>query len=93
MGLMSDVLGTHGHAHGPRATGHVAAPEPSRTRRRDWSHMTRGGTGALLGSGPGASVTWQHQSLPTQGWAWSHVTEAPGALLGGGPGALVTWRR
>jgi hypothetical protein len=67
MGLMSGVLGTHGYARGPRATGHVAALEPSRTRRRVWSHWTRGGTGAQPGGGPGASITWQHQSLPAQG--------------------------
>jgi hypothetical protein len=58
MGLMSDVLGTHGHTRGPRATGHVAALEPSCTRRRVWSHMTRGATGALPSGGLGASVTW-----------------------------------
>jgi hypothetical protein len=38
MGLMSDVLRTHGYVRGPRATGHVAALEPSHTRRRVWSH-------------------------------------------------------
>jgi hypothetical protein len=58
MGLMSGVLRMHGYARGPRATKHVAAPEPSRTRRRAWSHKTRAGTGALPGGGPGASVTW-----------------------------------
>jgi hypothetical protein len=58
MGLMSGVLGTHGHARGPRVTGHVAASEPSRTRRWVWSHRTHGGNRALPGSGPGASVTW-----------------------------------
>jgi hypothetical protein len=42
---------------GPRATRHMVAPEPSRTRRRFWSLRTRGDTGALPGSGPGASVT------------------------------------
>jgi hypothetical protein len=66
MGLMSGVLGMHGYARGARATGHVAAPEPSHTRRRVWSHKTRDGTGAPLGGGPGASVTWQRQSLPAQ---------------------------
>jgi hypothetical protein len=67
MGLMSGVMGTHGYARGPRATGHVAAPEPSRTRRRVWSHWTRGGTRAQSVGGPGASITWQRQSLPAQG--------------------------
>jgi hypothetical protein len=67
MSLMSGVLGTHGHARGPRATGHVTAPKPSRTGRRVWSHMTRGGTKALSGGGPGALVTWRCQSLPAQG--------------------------
>jgi hypothetical protein len=57
MSLMSGVLGTHGHARRPRATWHVAAPEPSRTKRRVWSHMTRDNTGAQSGGGPGASVT------------------------------------
>jgi hypothetical protein len=67
MSLMLGVLGTHGLARGLRATGHVAAPEPSRTRRRVWSHMTRGDIGAIPGGGPGASVTWRRQSLPAQG--------------------------
>jgi hypothetical protein len=67
MGLMSGILGTHGYAWGLRATGHVVALEPSYTRRLVWSHMTHGGTGALPGGGPGASVTWRRQSLPTQG--------------------------
>jgi hypothetical protein len=58
MGLMSGVLGTHEYAPGSRATGHVAALEPSRTRWQVCSHWTRGGTGALPGGGPGASVTW-----------------------------------
>jgi hypothetical protein len=58
MSLMSGVLGMHGHARGPRAIGRVAALEPSRTRRWVWSHMTRGDTGALPGSGPRASVMW-----------------------------------
>jgi hypothetical protein len=39
MGLMSGVLGINEYAWGPRATGRVAAPEPSRIRRRVWSHM------------------------------------------------------
>jgi hypothetical protein len=34
MGLMSSVLGTHEYARGARTTGHVVAPEPSRTKRR-----------------------------------------------------------
>jgi hypothetical protein len=67
MSLMSGALGTHGHTQGPRATGHMAAPEPSHSRRRVWSHRTRGDTGALPGGDPGASVTWQRQSLPAQG--------------------------
>jgi hypothetical protein len=67
MGLMSGVLGMHGYARGPRATGQVVAPEPSRTRRRVWSRRTRAGTGALPSGGPGASVTWRRQSLPAQG--------------------------
>jgi hypothetical protein len=67
IGLMSGVLGTHGYARGTRATRYVVVPEPSRTRRRVWSHRTRGGTGALPGGGPGASVTWRRQSLPAQG--------------------------
>jgi hypothetical protein len=41
MALMSGVLGTHGYARGPRTTRHVAAPKPSHTRRRVWSHRTR----------------------------------------------------
>jgi hypothetical protein len=57
MGLMSGVLRTHGYAQGPRATGHVAAPEASRTRRRIWSHMTRGDIGAMWCGGHAASVT------------------------------------
>jgi hypothetical protein len=67
MSFMSGVLGMHGHAQGPRATGHVAAPEPSRTRRRVCSHRTRGNIRALRGGGPGASVTWRCQSLTVQG--------------------------
>jgi hypothetical protein len=54
MSLMSSVLGMHGHSLGPRATEHVVAPKPSRTRRRVWSHRTCGDTGALSGGGPGA---------------------------------------
>jgi hypothetical protein len=72
MGLMLGVLGTHEYAREPRATGHVTALEPSRTRRWVWSHRTCAGTGALPGGGPGASVTWIRQNLPTQGRAWSH---------------------
>jgi hypothetical protein len=73
---------------GLRATGHVAAPEPSRTRRRVWSHRTRGDTGALSGGGPGASVTWRCQSLPAQGAVWSHpwqghMTMYPGPVPAG----------
>jgi hypothetical protein len=34
MSLMPDILKTHGHVRGPRATGHMVATEPSRTRRR-----------------------------------------------------------
>jgi hypothetical protein len=62
----SDVkrLGDAQVCPGPRATGHVVTPEPSRTRRRVWSHMTRVGTGVLPGGGPGASATWRRQSLP-----------------------------
>jgi hypothetical protein len=56
MSLMSDILETHGYVRESRATGHMAAPEPSCTRRRDWSHRTCGDTGALPDSGPGASV-------------------------------------
>jgi hypothetical protein len=67
MSLKSGVLGTHGHARGPRATGHVAAPDPSRTRSRVWSHKTCDDTGALLGGGPDTSVTWRRQSLTAQG--------------------------
>jgi hypothetical protein len=40
--LMSGILGTHGHARGPRATGHMAAPEPPpapRGRSRAIGHM------------------------------------------------------
>jgi hypothetical protein len=69
IGLMSGVLGMHGYTWGLRATRHVADPEPSLARRWVWSHRTRAGTGALLGSGPGASVMWRRQSLPTQGVA------------------------
>jgi hypothetical protein len=58
MSLMPDILGTHGHAQGLRATGHMAAPEPSCTRWCVWSIRTRGDTGALPGGGPGALVTW-----------------------------------
>jgi hypothetical protein len=88
MGLMLDVFRTHGHARGLRATGHVAAPEPSRTRMRVWSHRTRGDTGALSGGGPGASVTWRRQSLPAQGAVWSHpwqghMTMYPGPVPAG----------
>jgi hypothetical protein len=67
MSLMSDALEMHGHAWGSRATRHVTAPEPSRTRRRVRRHRTCGDTGALSGNGPGVSVTWRHQSLPAQG--------------------------
>jgi hypothetical protein len=67
MSLKSGVLGTHGHARGLRATGHVAAPDPSRTRSRVWSHKTCDDTGALLGGGPDTSVTWRRQSLTAQG--------------------------
>jgi hypothetical protein len=58
MSLMSGLFGMHGQARGPRAIGHMAALEPSRTRRRVWSYRTRGDTGALPGGGPGASLTW-----------------------------------
>jgi hypothetical protein len=34
MGLMSGILGMHGHVQELRSTGHVVASEPSRTRRR-----------------------------------------------------------
>jgi hypothetical protein len=64
MGLMLGILRTHGYAWGPRALGHVAALEPSHTRRQVWSHRTHSGTGALPGGGPGALVTWRCQSLP-----------------------------
>jgi hypothetical protein len=39
--LMSGILGTHGHARGPRATGHMAALEPPapRGRSRAIGHM------------------------------------------------------
>jgi hypothetical protein len=67
MSLMSSVLGMHGHARGLWATGHVVAPEPSRTRRRVWSHRTHGDIRALPGGGPDALVTWRRLSLPTQG--------------------------
>jgi hypothetical protein len=67
MSLMSGILGTHELARGSRATGHVVSSEPSRTRRWVWSHMTCGDTGVLSGGGPGASVTWQRQSLPAHG--------------------------
>jgi hypothetical protein len=67
MGLMLGVLGTHEYTQEPRATGHVTALEPSRTRRWVWSHRTCAGTGALPGGGPGASVTWIRQNLPAQG--------------------------
>jgi hypothetical protein len=62
MGLMLGILGKHGYAWGPRATGHVVAPEPSRTRRRVWSHRTHAGTDAfscrVMGSVPHGM--WQH---------------------------------
>jgi hypothetical protein len=64
MGLMLGILRTHGYAWGPRSLGHVAALDPSHTRRQVWSHMTHSGTRALPGSGPGALVTWRCQSLP-----------------------------
>jgi hypothetical protein len=67
MSLMSGVLEMHRHARGVRATGHMAALEPSCTIKRVWSHRTRGDTGALSGGGPGASVTWRRLSLPAQG--------------------------
>jgi hypothetical protein len=70
MGLMSGVLGTHGYTRWPRATGHVVAPEPSRTRRRIWSHRARVGTGALSGGVPRSRgdtkaflLRWQAQCL------------------------------
>jgi hypothetical protein len=68
----------------PRATGHVAAPEPSRTRRQVWSHRTRGDTGALPDGGPSASVTWRRLSLLAQGVG----LESP-LLSGDGLGASV----
>jgi hypothetical protein len=67
MGLISGILGMHGHARRPRATGHVAALESSCTKRWVWSHKTRGDTEALSGGGPDASVTWRRQSLLAQG--------------------------
>jgi hypothetical protein len=67
MSLKSGVLGMHGHARGPRATGHVAAPNSSCIRSRVWSHKTCDDTGALPGGGPDASVTWRRQSLTAQG--------------------------
>jgi hypothetical protein len=67
MSLISGILGTHGHTRGPRATGHVVAPESSCTRRWVWSHRIRGDTGALPCGGPGASVTWRRKILPARG--------------------------
>jgi hypothetical protein len=90
MSLMLGVLGTHGHAWGSRTTGHMAALEPSCTRRRVWSHRTRGDIGVLPGGGPGASVTWQRQSFPAQGaglepWGTWRLRSPllPGDRLGG----------
>jgi hypothetical protein len=64
MGLMSGVLGTHEYIWGSRATGHVVATEPSRTRRRVWSCRTCAGTEAfsyqVMGSVPRG--TCQHRS-------------------------------
>jgi hypothetical protein len=59
MDLMSGIMGMDGHARGMRATGHVAAPEPSHTRRWVWSHRTLHGTKAQSSGGSGASVTWR----------------------------------
>jgi hypothetical protein len=45
-------------ARGPQGTaGRVAAPEPSRQGGRVWSHMTRGGTGALPSREAGSGAT------------------------------------
>jgi hypothetical protein len=46
---------------------HVAAPEPSCTGRRVWSHWTHGDAGALPSGGPSALDMWRCQSLPMQG--------------------------
>jgi hypothetical protein len=69
MSLMSGILGTHGHVQGSRATEHVAAPEPSRTRRRVWSHKTHGDTGALSGR-------WS--------WCLDHMVTPEPSCAGGG---------
>jgi hypothetical protein len=72
MGLMSGVLGTHGHARGLRATGHVAALEPSHTKRRVWSHRTRGNTGALWAVVLVPRSHCNARAFLCMGWAWSH---------------------
>jgi hypothetical protein len=81
--LMSDILGTHGYTRGPRATGHMVAPEPSRTRRWVWSLRTRVSTRAVLGRRPSAFLcrgrAWSHEACDDSGAFSCQVT---GSVLG-----------
>jgi hypothetical protein len=76
MGLMSGVLGTHGHAWGPRATGHVVE-----------SHWARGNSGTLLHQKVGLEPQdmCRYQS-PAGRWSWclGHVATPEPSYAGAG---------
>jgi hypothetical protein len=82
---------------GPRPTRHIAAPEPSRTRKRVWSHRTCVYTGALPDGGPGASGHAVTPEPSRDGWhALCHETRGDTRTLPWRVARFVpwgTWRR
>jgi hypothetical protein len=98
MGLLSSVLGMHGYARGLRATRHVAAPELTRTRRRVWSHRTRGGIGALVRRGRTGSLEARGDSGALSYWVtglvprgtWQHRSPLLAGGAHGASGHVVT---